>query len=65
VKANPTDKGVEIILETNQGDKLQVTNRTTGNNFIADITGGQLRLANGDAFAFQSENAIANSYTNC
>jgi iron complex outermembrane recepter protein len=59
VKANPTDKGVEVILETTQGDKLQVTNRSTGNNFIADITGGQLQLANGDAFTFKSEKPIS------
>ncbi len=58
VKANPTEKGVEVILETNQGDKLQVANRSTGNNFIADITGGQLRLANGDAFTFKSEKPL-------
>jgi iron complex outermembrane recepter protein len=59
VKANPTDKGVEVILETTAGDKLQVANRSTGNNFIADITGGQLRLANGDAFTFKSEKPLA------
>jgi iron complex outermembrane recepter protein len=59
VKANPTDKGVEIILETTQGDKLRVTNRSTGNNFIADITGGQLRLMNGQAFKFVSEKPLA------
>ncbi|GJD15178.1 ferrichrome-iron receptor [Rivularia sp. IAM M-261] len=58
VKANPTDKGVEVILETNQGDKLQVANRSTGNNFIADISGGQLRLPNGDAFVFKSEKPL-------
>jgi iron complex outermembrane receptor protein len=59
VKANSTDKGVEVILETNQGEQLQVSNRTTGNNFIADITGGQLRLANGDAFTYRSEKPIS------
>ncbi|MBW4642031.1 MAG: TonB-dependent siderophore receptor [Goleter apudmare HA4340-LM2] len=59
VKANPTEKGVEVILETAAGDKLQVANRSTGNNFIADITGGQLRLANGDAFTFNSEKPLA------
>jgi iron complex outermembrane recepter protein len=59
VKANPTNQGVEVILETTQGDKLQVTNRSTGNNFIVDITGGQLQLANGDAFTFKSEKPIA------
>ncbi|GJD15194.1 ferrichrome-iron receptor [Rivularia sp. IAM M-261] len=59
VKANPTDKGVEVILETTQGDKLQVANRSTGNNFIADITGGQLRLPNGNAFIFRFEKPIS------
>ncbi|RUR74835.1 TonB-dependent siderophore receptor [Chlorogloeopsis fritschii PCC 9212] len=54
VKANPTDKGVEVILETAQGEKLQVTNRSTGNNFIADISNAQLRLPSGEA-TFRSE----------
>ncbi|MEH2253113.1 hypothetical protein [Nostoc sp.] len=43
VKANFTDKGVEIILETPLGTQLQVSNRSGGNNFIADVSGGQLR----------------------
>jgi iron complex outermembrane receptor protein len=55
IKANPTDKGVEVILETTQGTRLQVTNRSTGNNFIADLSGGQLRLPSGKAFTFRSE----------
>jgi iron complex outermembrane recepter protein len=59
VKANPTEKGVEVILETTLGDRLQVANRSAGNNFIADITGGQLRLPNGDAFTFRSEKPLA------
>jgi iron complex outermembrane recepter protein len=59
VKANPTPEGVEVILETTLGDKLQVANRSTGNNFVADITGGQLRLASGEAFTFRSEKPLA------
>jgi len=59
VKANPTPQGVEVILETNLGDKLQRVNRSTGNNFIADLTGGQLRLPSGEAFSFKSEKPIA------
>ncbi|GJD19024.1 hypothetical protein RIVM261_039800 [Rivularia sp. IAM M-261] len=59
VKANPTDKGVEVILQTTQGDQLQVANRSTGNSFIADITGAQLQLANGDSFVFRSQKPIA------
>jgi len=59
VKANPTDKGVEVILETPLGTQLQVTNRSTGNNFIADVSGGQLRFPSGDAFTFRSDKPIA------
>jgi iron complex outermembrane receptor protein len=59
VKANPTDKGVEIILQTTQGNQLQVTNRSAGNNFIADISGAQLRLPSGDGFTFRSEKPLA------
>ncbi len=59
VKANPIDKGVEVILQTTQGNQLQVTNRSTGNNFIADISGGQLRLPSGEAFTFRSEKPLA------
>ncbi|WP_042341136.1 TonB-dependent siderophore receptor [Calothrix sp. PCC 7507] len=55
VKANPTEKGVEIILQTSKGEQLQITNSSTSNNFIADITNAQLRLPNGDGFTFRSE----------
>ena len=59
VKANPTDKGLEVVLQTTKGEQLQVTNRSTGNNFIADISGGQLRLPSGEAFAFRSEKPLS------
>ncbi|GAA6615707.1 TonB-dependent siderophore receptor [Scytonema sp. NUACC26] len=59
VKANATNKGVEIVLETTQGTRLQVTNRSTDNNFIVDVSGGQLRLPSGDAFTFRSEKPLA------
>ncbi|MEH1939592.1 MAG: TonB-dependent siderophore receptor [Nostoc sp.] len=59
VKANPTDKGVEVVLETTQGEQLKITNRSAENNFIADIPNTQLRLASGDAFTFRSQNPIA------
>ncbi|WP_335119175.1 TonB-dependent siderophore receptor [Nostoc sp.] len=59
VKANPTDKGVEVILQTSIGQKLQVVNRSSGDNFIADIPSAQLRLPNGDAFTFRSTKPIA------
>ncbi len=59
VEANPTANGVDVILQTTLGEQLQVTNRNTGNNFIADISGGQLRLPSGDAFIFRSEKPLA------
>ncbi len=55
VEAKPTDKGVEVILQTTDGDKLQITNRSAENNFIADIPNAQLRLPNGNGFTFRSE----------
>ncbi|WP_414551057.1 TonB-dependent siderophore receptor [Anabaena sp. CCY 0017] len=58
VKANPTDKGVEVILETTLGEQLQVINRSAENNFIADIPNAQLRLSSGEAFTFRSEKPV-------
>jgi len=59
VQANPTEKGVEIILQTSKGEQLQITNTNTGNNFISDIPNAQLRLPNGDGFTFRSEKPLA------
>lgn len=59
MKANPTSKGVEVILQTTKGEQLQITNRSAGNNFIADIPNTQLRLPSGEAFTFRSEKPIA------
>ncbi|MEA5600487.1 TonB-dependent siderophore receptor [Nostoc sp. UHCC 0252] len=59
VKATSTQNGVEVILETPLGEQLQITNRSTGNNFIADIPNAQLRLPNGNAFNFRSEKPSA------
>ena len=58
VQANPIDKGVEIILQTAQGEQLQINNRSADNNFIADIPNAQLRLPSGDAFIFRSEKPV-------
>ncbi|MEH2251152.1 AMIN domain-containing protein [Nostoc sp.] len=59
MKANPTNKGVEIILQTTKGQQLQVINRSAGNSFIADIPNAQLRLRTGEAFTFRSTKLIA------
>ncbi|MFN6563949.1 MAG: TonB-dependent siderophore receptor [Nostoc sp. ChiSLP01] len=58
VQANPTDKGVEVILKTTQGEQLQITNRSADNNFIADIPNAQLRLPSGDGFTFRSQKPV-------
>jgi iron complex outermembrane recepter protein len=59
VKANPTSKGVEIILQTTKGQALQLVNRSSGNSFIAEIPNAQLRLPSGEGFTFRSEKPIA------
>lgn len=59
VKANPTDKGVEVILQTTKGQALQLVNRSTGNTFIAEIPNAQLRLPSGEGFTFRSQKPIA------
>lgn len=48
VQANPTEKGVEIILQTTVGEQLQISDRSGDNNYIADIPNAQLRLPSGD-----------------
>jgi iron complex outermembrane recepter protein len=57
VKINSTDKGIEVTLQTSQGQDLQVTNRSTGNDFIVDVPNAQLRLPSGDSF--KQDNPIA------
>ncbi|MEH1890753.1 MAG: TonB-dependent receptor plug domain-containing protein [Nostoc sp.] len=59
VKASPTAKGVEVILQTSKGQQLQITNRSAGKNFIADIPNAQLRFPSGEAFTFHSDKPIA------
>lgn len=58
VQARPTEKGVEVILQTTGGERLQITDRSADNNFIADIPNAQLRLPSGDAFTFSSPNPV-------
>lgn len=48
VKFNTTTNGLEIILATPEGDKLQISSQTEGNKFIVDIPSAQLSLPNGD-----------------
>ncbi|MBD2360313.1 TonB-dependent siderophore receptor [Anabaena minutissima FACHB-250] len=50
VKSQATETGIEVTLETNQSDKLQLTNKSEGNSYIIDIPNTQLRLPSGDTF---------------
>ncbi|MEA5516093.1 TonB-dependent receptor domain-containing protein [Nodularia sp. UHCC 0506] len=50
VQVSPTDQGVEVILQTTLGEKLQLVNLNAENNFITDIPNAQLRLPSGDGF---------------
>ncbi|AFY49095.1 outer membrane receptor protein [Nostoc sp. PCC 7524] len=42
VKLQTTDKGIEIILETNQGEKLKPINKSEGNIYVLEIPNAQL-----------------------
>ncbi|MEH2333862.1 AMIN domain-containing protein [Nostoc sp.] len=59
VKANPTEKGIEVFLQTSKAQQLQIINRSVDNSFITDIPNAQLRLPNGKAFTFRSEKSLA------
>lgn len=50
VQLNPTNNGLEIILTTPDGEKLQVLPKPEGNTYIADITAAQLRLSTDNRF---------------
>ncbi|MEH2080556.1 MAG: AMIN domain-containing protein, partial [Nostoc sp.] len=50
VKVNSTDKGIELILVTANSQKLQVSPKTEGNSYIADIPNTKLQLVNGESF---------------
>ncbi|MGB6298769.1 MAG: TonB-dependent siderophore receptor [Rivularia sp. (in: cyanobacteria)] len=58
VKANPRDNGLEIVLQTSLARQLQVVNRSSGNNFIADIPNAQLQQSTGNEFKFSSEKPV-------
>ena len=50
VVANPTEKGVEIILQTTQGKVLQPVTLALGNTYIANIPNAVLALPQGGEF---------------
>ncbi|WP_143845476.1 TonB-dependent siderophore receptor [Nostoc sp. T09] len=70
VQLNSTNNGLEIILATPDGEKLQVLPKSEGNTYIVDITSAQLRLPSGNTFrqekpiAGVSEVSVTNSDAN-
>ncbi|MBW4594757.1 MAG: TonB-dependent siderophore receptor [Brasilonema angustatum HA4187-MV1] len=60
-KANPTSKGLELVLQTSFAATLQLQNRTqvNSNTFIVDIPNAQLRLPGDRPFTFRSQKPIA------
>ncbi|MEG4229938.1 TonB-dependent receptor [Microcoleus sp. N9_B2] len=54
VRLNPTQAGLEVILETAEGQILQAKTRTEGKTLIADIANAQLVLPDGQEFSAQN-----------
>lgn len=50
VRVNPTPQGVEVILETSNGEQLQVLTSSYGRTFVANIVNTQLALPEKKAF---------------
>ncbi|MEQ9237082.1 TonB-dependent siderophore receptor [Coleofasciculus sp. E2-BRE-01] len=50
VQLNPTEMGLDIILETSEGVALQAETRSEDNTLIADIPNAVLLLPEGEAF---------------
>nr|WP_172193221.1 TonB-dependent siderophore receptor [Microcoleus asticus] len=54
VRLNPTASGLQVILETPDGQVLQATTRIEGKSAIADIENAQLALPSGAGFQASS-----------
>jgi iron complex outermembrane recepter protein len=57
VRLQSTDKGIDVILETNQSEQLKPVVKTEGNNYIVDIPNAQLRLPSGNTFRQEKPSA--------
>ncbi|QKQ75100.1 TonB-dependent siderophore receptor [Nostoc sp. TCL240-02] len=58
IRLSKTDLGIEVILETKQGDRLQPTSRTEANNLIIEIPNSKLILPN-DQKEYRNDNPIS------
>jgi type IV pilus assembly protein PilQ len=50
VVVNQTDTGIEVVLETDNGDRPQIFTVRRGNTLVADVVNAQLNLPNGNGF---------------
>ncbi len=50
VVVNQTDSGLEVILETDSGDRPQIFTVRRGNTLVADVVNAQLSLPDGNGF---------------
>ncbi|MFB2978620.1 AMIN domain-containing protein [Microseira sp. BLCC-F43] len=50
VRVNPNGNGVQVVLETRDGDRPQIFMINRRNDLVADITNTQLRLPQGNTF---------------
>ena len=50
VRVNPNGSGVQVVLETRDGDRPQIFMINRRNDLVADITNTQLRLPQGNSF---------------
>jgi type IV pilus assembly protein PilQ len=50
VRLNPSGQGVDVILETRDGDRPQIFTVSQGNTLVADVVNTQLALADGNGF---------------
>ena len=50
VRVNPTNSGVELVLETRSGARPQVFTVSRGNTWVADMINTQLRLPQSESF---------------
>jgi len=50
VRLSPTNAGLNVVLETSEGDRPQIFTSSRGNDLVADIINTQLRLTQGKSF---------------
>ncbi|MGG6268941.1 AMIN domain-containing protein [Leptolyngbya sp. AN03gr2] len=50
VRLNPTQQGVEVVLQTETGQALQATQQADGNTLVLTVPNAVLALSNGQAF---------------